>query len=181
MTVFAHTLSGGARLGALEPWHAEEFLAALDRCRDHLRPEIPAAHLVFDVDESRRTLQRWADARAADTRYLSGIWLEDRLVGCLQVFDFDAAMSTCEIGVWLDPQAQGRGLVTEACRFVIDWAIRVRGIRRVQWTNNPTNTRSSAVARRLGMTREGVLRSAWVVGGVRKDSEVWSMLAEEWR
>jgi RimJ/RimL family protein N-acetyltransferase len=51
---------------------------------------------------------------------------------------------------------------------------------RVQWTNNPTNARSSAVARRLGMTREGLLRSAWQVGGVRKDSEVWSIIAEEW-
>jgi RimJ/RimL family protein N-acetyltransferase len=98
----------------------------------------------------------------------------------VQVFNFDAAMGSCELGVWLDPEVQGRGLITQACRYVIDWAIQVRGIRRVQWGNNPTNTRSSAVARRLGMTREGLLRSAWQVGGVRKDTEVWSILAEEW-
>ena len=62
----------------------------------------------------------------------------------------------------------------------MDWAIRVRGIQRVQWAANPTNAPSIAVAQRLGLTKEGLLRSAWEVGGVRKDSEIWSMLADEW-
>jgi hypothetical protein len=29
------------------------------------------------------------------------------------------------------------------------------------------------------MTREAVLRSAWQLGGVRSDVEVWSMLADQ--
>jgi RimJ/RimL family protein N-acetyltransferase len=32
-------------------------------------------------------------------------------------------------------------------------------MKRVRWTNNPTNVRSGAVARRLGITREGLLRT----------------------
>jgi ribosomal-protein-serine acetyltransferase len=179
--VFATELGDGARLSTLEPWHAEQFLATIERCREHFAPEIPAAHLVFTLDDARQYLQRWADGRANDTRHLSGIWLDGMLVGCVQLFNFDAGLGVCELGVWLDPAVQGRGLITTACRYVIDWAISQRGISRVQWGNNPANARSSAVARRLGMTREGVLRSAWQVGGVRKDTEVWSMLANEWR
>ena len=178
--IVAHALDDDAELAGLEPWHAEEFLAALDRYREHLRPNIPAAHRIFTVDDARQYLQRWADAHAADTRHLYGIWRGSTLIGCVQLFNFDTDLGTCEIGVWLAPEAQGRGLITRACRIVIDWAIRDRGMTRVQWTNSPTNIRSSAVARRLGMTREGVLRSAWQVGGVRQDSEVWSLLAEEW-
>jgi ribosomal-protein-serine acetyltransferase len=178
--MIAHQLGDGFELAGLEPWHAEEFLEVVDRCRDHLRPEIPASHIIFSVDDARQYLQRWADAHAADARHLHGIWLDGKLVGCVQLFNFDTAMGTCEIGVWMAPEAQGREVVTRACRVVVDWAIHTRGMARVQWTNSPTNVRSSAVARRLGMTREGLLRSAWVVGGVRKDSEVWSMLADEW-
>ena len=36
-------------------------------------------------------------------------------------------------------------------------------------------------ARRLGMTRDGVLREAVLHRGERFDLEVWSVLAPEWR
>ena len=63
---------------------------------------------------------------------------------------------------------------------MIDWAFRVRGMKRVEWFCAPVNERSKAAAARLGMTHEGTLRSSFVVNGVRQDSEVWSVLAEEW-
>jgi RimJ/RimL family protein N-acetyltransferase len=89
-------------------------------------------------------------------------------------------MATCEIGVWLDPSVEGRGLITKAVTHMIDYAVRVRGIKRVEWYCAPANVRSKAAAARLGMTYEGTLRSSFVVNGVRLDSEVWSVLAEEW-
>ena len=38
-----------------------------------------------------------------------------------------------------------------------------------------------AVAERLGMTKDGVMREAYLHRGVRHDMEVWSVLAPEWR
>jgi RimJ/RimL family protein N-acetyltransferase len=51
----------------------------------------------------------------------------------------------------------------------------------VEWHTVPDNARSIAAARRLGMTREGVLRSAYPLGGVRHDVEIWSVLPAEWK
>jgi RimJ/RimL family protein N-acetyltransferase len=50
---------------------------------------------------------------------------------------------------------------------------------RVEWLTVPDNTRSVAAAQRLGMTRDGLLREAFELHGVRKDVEVWSLLAAE--
>lgn len=86
----------------------------------------------------------------------------------------------CEIGVWLAPEAVGRGLVTGAVRHMIDWAVGVRGMARVEWLTATINDRSIAVAKRLGMTLDGVLRRAFPLNGVRHDFEVWSVLADEW-
>jgi RimJ/RimL family protein N-acetyltransferase len=188
-TVFAYSLGDGTELGMLEPWYAEQFLEAVARSREHLVETAPVAHRVFTVEDARRYLQSWADGHAGDSKHLFGIWQDGKLVGCCQLFAFDAGVGACELGAWIAPEAEGRGLVTRACRSVIDWAILVRGMSRVQWTNNPANQRSSAVARRLGMTREGVLRSAvvlnspaldFVSAGPRWDAEVWSVLAAEW-
>ena len=112
--MFVHPLSGGAALGPLEPWHAEEFARSVAEAREHLAPWVPFAHYVVDHDTARVFLQRFADAHAADTRHLCGIWRDGRLVGGLMFPVFDARFGVCEMGVWLSPQEQGRGLMTAA-------------------------------------------------------------------
>ncbi len=66
-------------------------------------------------------------------------------------------------------------------RVLIDWAIDERGIQRVEWYASSANVPSINVARRLGMSRDGVLRQRFLHRGVRQDTEVWSVLAPEWR
>ena len=102
-----------------------------------------------------------------------------RLVGGTLFRVFSTAASCCEIGVWLSEEARGRGLVTEAVRAMIDWAVDVRGINRVEWRCSPQNTASSAVAKRVGMTLEGVLRESFWHRGRAEDVEVWALLAGE--
>lgn len=180
MTVFSLALPGGAELRPLEPWRAEEFASHLARARDHLAPWIPFATRVVDVETARQFLQRYADEQAADRGRLFGIWIGGVLCGGTLFRTFDVGMGVCEVGVWLAPEAEGRGLITAAVRHMIDWAIGERGMSRVEWWNDPTNVRSRAVAQRLGMTLEGTLRSSFVVAGERRDSEVWAVLASEW-
>lgn len=173
------SLGSDAELRALEPWQAVEFAAFIDGAREHLAPWLPWATMITDEAGARAFLQRYADKQATDTGRIYGIWLGDRLVGGALFRIFDAESGVCEIGVWLAPEAQGRGLITQAARQIIDWAFRVRGITRVEWHCTPDNERSRAVAERLGMRRDGVLRSAFPLNGKRHDVEVWSLLAAD--
>ena len=171
----------GAELRPLEPWHAEEFLAHLDRGREFIGRFIPFGSASTDVPSARAHLQRYADMRAADTGALHGLWLDGTLVGGVLFLNFDAGQGTCEVGCWLEPAASGRGLVTRAMRVLIDWAVEGRGMHRIEWVAAAGNEPSLNVARRLGMTRDGVLRGKHLHHGVRHDLEVWSVLAAEWR
>ncbi|MGW6286985.1 GNAT family N-acetyltransferase [Streptomyces sp. NPDC055107] len=170
-----------AELCPLEVWQAEEFLAHMDRARELVDSWIPLASFVTDPDSARALLRRYAEKQAADTGRLYGIRLDGVLVGGVLFRIFDTESGTCEIGVWLEPAAQGRGLITRAAERLIDWAVHERGMHRVEWIASAGNTRSIAVARRLGMTRDGVMRQNYLHRGVRHDSEVWSVLAPEWR
>ncbi|HVK25863.1 MAG TPA: GNAT family protein [Actinokineospora sp.] len=179
--MFAIPLRGDAELRAIEPWHAEEFLAHIDRARTHIAPWVGAGFVVSDLDGARALLQRYADGQAADRRRLYGIWLDGTLVGGTMFVSFDTAHGVCEIGCWLEPSAEGRGLIAQVVRMMIDWAFQVRGLARVEWRTQPANTRSANVAKRLGMSLDGTLRQV-VAGaeGVRRDQQVWSVLATEW-
>ncbi|MFJ3905305.1 GNAT family N-acetyltransferase [Streptomyces sp. NPDC090025] len=179
--MFALPLRDNAELRPLEIWHAEEFAAHMDRARDTIRPWVGQSFVAEGVEGARGTLGRYADRRAKDAGGLWGIWLDGTLVGGVLFAAFDAAAGSCEVGCWLEPDARGRGLITDACTVLVDWALIERGLHRAEWQCRADNENSVAVARRLGMTLEGELRETWPYEGVRHNQQIWAVLADEWR
>ncbi|MFF0392808.1 GNAT family N-acetyltransferase [Kitasatospora sp. NPDC004615] len=179
--MYTVALAENAELRPLEPWQAEEFLAHMDRARATVDPFIPWASISTDLASARATLQRYADKQAADAGRIYGIWLDGTLVGGTMFVHFDAKGGVCEIGVWSEPAGRGRGLVTEAVRHLLDYALLERGLYRAEWWNSTVNPRSRATAQRLGMTLDGTMRKHTEHHGERLDLEIWSMLAPEWR
>ncbi|MEH1101585.1 GNAT family N-acetyltransferase [Micromonospora sp. CPCC 205561] len=179
--MFALSLTEDAELRPLEPWRAEEFLAHLERARTHIAPWVSPSFLVDDLAGARATLQRYADLWARDAGGIWGIWRRGDLVGGVMFVSFDAGRGVCEAGCWLEPAGEGHGLVSRAVGRIVDWAVRERGIHRVEWRTNARNARSIATARRLGMRLDGTLRELHPGPDGRIDLEVWSVLAPEWR
>ena len=171
----------GAELRPLEPWQAGEFLSHMDRGREFIGRHIGLPDIVTDLESSRSYLQSYAEKAAADTGRIYGIWTDGKLVGGVLFRTMDIGSGNAEAGCWLEPSAVGKGLVTRAARLIIDWAVEERGIHRVDWHVAAANQPSIAVARRLGMTKDGVLRESYPYRGKRHDMEVWSVLAPEWR
>ncbi|MEV7618076.1 GNAT family protein [Streptomyces sp. NPDC089799] len=178
--MFSIDLADDAQLFPLEVWHAEEFLAHIDRGREFIGQYVPFPDRATDLESARTLLGSNAHKAADDGVRLYGIRLEGTLVGGVLFPAFDEKTGNCEVGCWLEPAGVGRGLVTKACRVLIDWAVNVRGMHRVEWHVASANKKSIAVAERLGFTREGVMRENHLHRGVRQDTEVWSLLAREW-
>ncbi|WP_326824873.1 GNAT family N-acetyltransferase [Streptosporangium sp. NBC_01756] len=179
--MFALPLTARAELRPLEPWSAEEFLAHLDRAREHISPWVSPTFVATDLAEAGAVLRRYANKWSQDAGGIWGIWLEGTLVGGVMFVSFDPALGVCEAGCWLEPGAEGNGLITRAVERIVDWAVRERGIQRVEWRANAENVRSINVAKRLGMTHDGTLRQAYPGESRRIDIAVWSVLADEWR
>lgn len=178
--MFSFPLDDDAELRLLGPWHAEALFACVEENREYLASRTFIADRVRDLTGARRLLQEYTCQHVRDTGHYGGIWLNGHLVGAAMFRSFDPCMATAEVGAWLVPEAHGRRLATQALRHLIDWAINQRGIQRVQLQSSPRNTHGRSLARRLGMTYEGTLRSAVMVNGVRHDSDVWAVLAHEW-
>jgi ribosomal-protein-serine acetyltransferase len=177
--MFSHSLSPTAQMRPLEPWRAEEFAEHLDRAGEHIRPWVSPAFVTHGVEAARATLERFADRSAHDTGRIYGIWDDGILVGGVMFAHFDAPSRVCEIGCWLEPGAEGRGLITTACQVLVDWAFNERRMHRIEWYCRADNVRSAAVAERLGMTYEGEMREATLVDGVYYGKSVWARLASD--
>lgn len=171
---------GPAVLRDLEPWHADELADFFRGSGAGLYEWLPWQHLE-DPEATRPFLTRFAEGRAADTRRLFGLWVEDRLVGGTLFPSFNAGSGTAEIGVFLAEDVRGQGIVTRAVEAMVDWAFAERGLRRLEWRCEPVNARSRAIPQRLGFTHEGTLREVFTVREGWHDLEVWSLLSTDAR
>jgi ribosomal-protein-serine acetyltransferase len=171
-------LGDGIELREWTPSDAEEAFAEIDQNRERLRDWLPWVDRTRSADDVRAFIELCA---ASDGKQRSfGIYVDGVLAGNVGLgLDDDNA---AELGYWISGAFEGRGLITAAARELMRYGFGERGFRRIQLTAAVENERSRAVAERLGMTQEGVLRKA---GRIRDDRYLdlvmYSILQEEWR
>lgn len=170
-------LGDGIELREWAPGDAEEAFAEIDQNRDRLRDWFPWVDATTSPADVRAFIERCVASEGKQRSF--GIYVDGVLAGNigLGLNDDNAA----ELGYWISGAFEGRGLITAAARELMRYGFGQRGFRRIQLTAAVENEPSRAVAERLGMTQEGVLRKA---GRIRDDRYLdlvmYSILREEW-
>jgi ribosomal-protein-serine acetyltransferase len=81
----------------------------------------------------------------------------------------------------LGEEYQGHGIVTKACRTLVDYAFYEYKLNRIQIRCATGNKKSCAIIERLGFNREGTNRQAEFLYDHYVDLNVYSMTADEWK
>lgn len=100
--------------------------------------------------------------------------------GTISLMDVDHRNGTAEIGLFLAPAFQGRGLGTEASELVTGYAFEELRLHRVVAWVLAGNEASTRLWETLGYEHEGVLREAAYVDGEHVDVHHYGVLAGEW-
>lgn len=106
---------------------------------------------------------------------------DDRAIGTCTLFRFDPRHRRAEVGYALRSDHWGRGLASEAVTLAIDWALQALDLHRIEADIDPRNEASRRLLERLGFRSEGILRERFFVGDLATDSELFGVLAQEWR
>ena len=83
-------------------------------------------------------------------------------------------------GVLLGQGLQRSRAATEALHLLMRYAVDDLGYRRLEWKCDSLNEPSRRAATRLGLTYEGRFRNHMVVKGRNRDTDWFSVTAEEW-
>jgi len=141
--------------GAYVPTTVATMLAEFDAGKGRLAPAPHQADFVVDVDGA--------------------------CVGRVTLWGIDAHNRRAHLGIAMAPHARGKGWGTDACRVLLAYAFRDRGLHRVQLETLAGNAPALAAYRRAGFIEEGRLREdAWVDGRF-VEQVVMGVLATEWR
>lgn len=160
---------------------ADKVRAAVMRNADHLTPFMQWMVPDYSLDMARDFISRSNKAAVAREMLGFGIFRADELIGSIGMVNFDWKAARTEIGYWIDSGYEGKGIVSKACRALIDIAFADLEINRIEIRCSSKNQRSAAIPRRFGFTLEGCLRQSEFRDGELHDFLVFGLLRSEWQ
>lgn len=179
--MFRHIIEPGLDLRLNDHLHADEMFAVVDANREHLRRFMPWVDKTPTIEHTKEFIRKMHTRLADNNGFAAGIWQNDRYVGNIGFHWIRWERRYTEIGYWLSAGAQGRGIMTKACRAMIDHAFGAWKLNKVEIRCDPENARSRGIPQRLGFQEEGILRQILLGGDGRlHDAVVYGILADEW-
>lgn len=161
--------------------HALPLFALVDRNRDHLHPWMAWVEGTRTVEDIQGFIKRSLQQFANNNGFQLGIWADGELAGAIGYHYWDWTHRNTEIGYWLGTEWQGRGLMTRACRALVDFAFDELDLNRVEIQASTDNTHSRALPERLGFTLEGIFRQEAWLHGRPTDQALYAMLRQDWQ
>ncbi|SMB88969.1 GNAT family N-acetyltransferase [Deinococcus hopiensis] len=110
------------------------------------------------------------------------VYVGREVAGTTRYGDIRAAHAGLEIGwTWLHPRWHGSGVNRRMKALLLAHAFEVMGMERVQIKTDILNTRSQRAIEKLGLTREGVLRSHMRrPDGTMRDTVMYAVTRSGW-
>ncbi|MBO9152929.1 GNAT family N-acetyltransferase [Chitinophaga sp. GCM10012297] len=168
-------------LRQLRTTDAPELFRLINHCRKTLRKFLPWVDYNTNEEHSLRFIElmmRKADEQEA---VAFGIWFNNQLCGVIDLHDWDHTLQKAEIGYWITPEAQGRGIVTQSCKTLIGYAFAAMRLNKVEIRFVLQNEKSAQIPIKLGFAKEGILRQSAKLHGQYVDMVVMGMLRKDWK
>lgn len=106
---------------------------------------------------------------------------DDRLIGHAGLFNFNETACTCELGITIgDASYWGQGYGSESVKLLLDYAFRLRNIRKVFLTVNGNNARAIRAYQKCGFKEEGRLREQVWSDGRYIDLVYMGVFQKDW-
>lgn len=159
---------------------AARIFHLVDQGRDYLSQWLPWVNNSKDVHDTRNFIKNEISKSEKATGYLMEIWNNDQLVGLIDLHNINIANKKAEIGYWLGKDFQGFGIMTQAVKGMLYFAYIEKHFNRITIKTSVANVRSKSIPERLNFTFEGVERQGELLNGTFHNSNIYSMLKEDW-
>lgn len=178
---FPCTVDFDLALLPLETSHAAALFTLVARDRDYLHQWQNWPDHLNNLEDMLALIENARHKRAANTGLDLVMVVDGQPAGKISLVFIDWITRHSEIGYWLGEAFQGRGIVTRACRALLDYAFDEINLNLVDIRCAVGNTRSRAIPERLGFTYQGVLPYKAPLRDHFIDEVLYSMDAVLWR
>lgn len=130
------------------------------------------------IEEVKVQLDWYESLLAEETGIWWGICLNEdgKMIGNGGFHKWEHNHRKAELGYWILPEYQGRGLASEAITAMIKFGFEDMLLHRIEAEVETENGPSSRVLRKLGFNLEGIKRECEYINGRFIDLEFWAKL-----
>ncbi len=181
LMLFSRTQHISFQLRLLQINDAELLFQAIHTNRAYLRQWLPWVDNTLSADDSQAFITDSLVQYKRGESVVAAIWCESKIVGCIGLNNIHSHHHKAEIGYWLSRNYQEKGIITRACRQMINYAFDELKLNRIEILVADKNFRSRSVAERLNFEKEGVLHDYYRHHHTFVDVVMYSMLRKNWK
>lgn len=171
----------GISLRPLQRASAVIIFQAIDASRKHLGKWLPFVNQTQSVSDTKRFIRMVLDSTCEKKDEIFEIWHQKDFAGLVALKEVDKVNKKSEIGYWLSKEMTGKGIMTYACRMLIDHAFQKMGLNRITIKVACENEKSKAIPLRLGFQFEGIEKDGELLNGIFTDLEIYGLLKSDWK
>jgi RimJ/RimL family protein N-acetyltransferase len=106
---------------------------------------------------------------------------DDTAIGIFQLRELEPGFGTAEWGFAIGSPYWGTGVFQQGAELLVDFAIDVVGVHRLEARAAVRNGRGNGALRKIGAVQEGLLRKSFLKNGEYLDQTLWTILDEDWQ
>ncbi len=175
------SLNNSSRLVLLNESHVLEVFSLVDCNRFYLREWLPWVDGTKSIEDTRNFISYCKNRYETKLGLDFSILIENKIVGLISLHKIDWTNKTTSIGYWLATNYQKQGIMTLACKKLIDYCFAELNLNRIEIKCAPTNYRSQAIPKRLNFKHEGTLKEAEFINRTFSDLELFALVKSEWK
>jgi ribosomal-protein-serine acetyltransferase len=178
---YSYKVDDEIKLHVMQGFYAEDLYIVIMENYDYLRNWVPWLVEGYNLESTRNDLENSFNTAKECQNLQLLIRYNNKIVGKIGFNRFDFPNKTTDIGYWLSAEHAGKGIVSRACKALIEYGFEDLGFNRIEIRCAAGNRKSRAIPERLGFTEEGVLRETEWLYDHFVDWSVYSMLAKDWK
>ncbi|MCP3932946.1 MAG: GNAT family N-acetyltransferase [Bacteroidetes bacterium] len=148
--------------------------------RSYLGKWLPWVENIHTITHAKAFLYDAVRYNQGGQRFTTFIFFKNELVGSVSLVRINKEQRKGELGYWLSRELQGKGIVSNSCKTLLDFVFKNKNLERIEIRSEKMNHRSVNVPIRLGFTFEGTLRKSLFIHDEFFDLDMYSLLKEEW-
>ncbi len=157
------TVNENISLQLIEEHHAEQIFNLVHHNRAHLREWLPFVDSMQSVEFAQGFVKATMHRNSQGIEFAFIIMENKQAIGRIGVYKIDAQNKIGEIGYWIIENKQGKGIITQSCKALIDFCFNELQLNRIEIRCGVGNNKSKAIPEKLQFQHEGIIRQGeWV-------------------
>ncbi|MDU0355250.1 GNAT family protein [Paraglaciecola aquimarina] len=174
------SVSADITIRLLLPSDDSQLFSLLEANRSDLKQWLPWLDLVTNLSQTQTFIETAIYQHCHSEASNFAIFYQHELVGLAGFNTFDFQNKFASLGYWLAKNHRGRGIISQVVVKLLDYGFSDLALHKIEIKCAQGNTKSEAIAKRLGFVYEGRFRQCEWLYDHYVDHLVYSILFEEY-